>query len=228
MLTFEELEKLVAAIASGRIPDDRPGWLLDMPSARDNTAYYYPFFYQLAKRGPFKMLEIGTYLGTSSAHMAYGAKVGKGGQVYTIDVNPGATQCAEEVARAADLELTPVTGDALAIAKSFKPFGPFDILFIDSNHNFNQAYSEYVQYRPLVRDGGAIFFDDISLDMANCEMDVLWEFIVDPKRRLDPLHYTGFGVATKDPAVRPPSLNVVMADSMKRMAELGAQKAAKR
>jgi predicted O-methyltransferase YrrM len=221
-ITMSLCDQLAGDIARGAIADDRPQWLRDMPSASDNTARYYPFFYQLARRhAPLKMLEIGTYRGTSAAHMAYGAQMGgKEGQVFTVDIDENAKRFADDVANAHGLrELTAFCMDSVASKAMLSALGPFDVLFIDTAHNFRQAYSEYVELRPLVRDGGLIFFDDISL---GAEMVTLWEYVADPKWRLDSLHYTGFGVAMKRPDAALARLENVIALATARIAELEA------
>ena len=204
---ISSLKRLEIDVHRGVKLDDRPDWLKDMPSARDNTALYYQFLYHLCRSPePLNVLEIGTYKGTSAAHMAYGMVVsGNGGGVTTLDIDPEARRLAYTVAAERNLPIHAMLADssspdALAHARMA---APFDVLFIDSIHNFSQAYDEYQRYRDLVKDDGYIFFDDTSL---GAEMQALWDFIADPKIKLDLLHYTGFGAALKSPVVKVPAL----------------------
>lgn len=192
---LEELKKLEARAAAPE--DPRPEWL---KAASDPAGLYYRFLYELSKPEgeghPRFAVEIGTYTGGSAAHMA-----ALGCRVLTIDSNPNAARLA---ARFGMPNLEAVTSDSMAFIGDLASYPPIDILFIDGNHTFNQAYGEYEGYRRRVRDGGVILFDDLALPMATREMEVLWEFIPDPKVRLDSLHSTGFGAAVKDPSVRVP------------------------
>ena len=212
---FALLKRLEIDVHRGSRGDDRPEWLKDMPSARDNTAFYYPFLYHLAASPEYKnILEIGTYKASSAAHLAVGAKK-HGGHVLTLDVDPEAARLADEVAKAHELPITALVVDsrspATLRAVEELRLAPFDILFIDSAHNFSQAYDEYQRYRHFVREHGLIFFDDVGLD---AEMRTLWDYIADPKIRLDLLHYTGFGAALKSRLVVQP-LTMLDADAVR-------------
>lgn len=195
--TLHDLERLAADLPS--IPDDRPGWLADLPSARDEGAAqfarYYRFFHELAKqRGPLRALEIGTYRGTSAAHLAW-ANVG--GTVVTVDVDPNsAALCAALGIR----NLTAITADAAEAIPRVACHAPFDVLFVDAQHDFDHCYGEYLCYRPMVAPGGIVFFDDLHI---HPEMEAAWDAVADPKAELPSLHYTGFGACVADPDVAP-------------------------
>lgn len=188
------------------IRDDRPEWLRSMPSANDEgqTQYarYYRFFYEFVKRcGPESVLEIGTYLGTSAAHLAYSSPSCR---VVTMDIEVNPSVIVNEIAARRELKnLTAVTGDSAKIFADVAKLGMFDVLFIDAVHDFEHCYSEYLLYRPMVKHGGIIFFDDIHISR---EMDAAWECIADPKADLLELHYTGFGACKVDASVTPRSL----------------------
>lgn len=205
-------------------PDSRPGWLRDMAGEDNRAACYYPFFYQLCKtRGPLKVLEIGTYRGVSIAHFAEGSRAGGHDVVaVTVDIDADSARIVNEnLVEGQKLNIVPITISSMFGVPLVEPYAPFDVLFIDSLHNFNQAYGEYFLYRPLVKDGGIILFDDISLDATSTkEMQVLWEFVPDAKVRLDMLHYSGFGGAVKTPGVEVQEWPRVMEQASKRMQEL--------
>ena len=193
---LSEIRELVEGLAG--LPDGRPDWLKKLPSASDSTALYYRLFFELVRRKkPPAILEIGTYVGTSAAHFA---AAHPGSFVVTLDHNPDAARQIDLLNLANVFAVTRNSGQG-ARDPAVRARAPYDILFIDANHTFNDAYGEYELYRPLVAEGGLIFFDDIRLDMKTKEMAVLWEMIPDPKLELSAAHYTGFGVAKKDPAV---------------------------
>lgn len=210
-MNLDNIVKLALSIPDRS--DRRLLWLQSMPSAMDNTALYYRFFHEMVlEYEPLQVVEVGTYLGSSAAHLAYRNR----GTVVTVDVDPLATDRAIEL----DLpNLRPITGDSMEAVDKVREFGPFDVCFIDTKHSFRQAYSEYATYRELVRDGGLIFFDDIELGE---EMPVLWDMIQEPKRSLKVLHYTGFGVVQKDGGVAVDSPREAIRKAERRLAAPGS------
>lgn len=183
-MTLDDIEHLAHSLP----PDTRPTWLRAMPSASDDTALYYRFFDALVtKYAPLRVLELGTYKATSAAHLAFG---NVGGAVYTIDSDPAARAYVADVYKQCAAEMGCDTHNTLTLDTGYLR-DDFDVLLIDTLHTYAQAMAEFRKYGPLVRDGGFIFFDDISL---GDEMPLLWAALPEPKRRLDVLHYTGFGV----------------------------------
>lgn len=195
----------IRALADGilGIPDDRPEWMVGLSSANDEQqtqfARYYRFFHEFVKScKPENVLEIGTYHGTSAAHLAYADPYCK---IVTMDIDASSIDRIERIASDRNLgNITTLTGDSFRILSEAEKFGPFDVLFIDAVHDFVHCYGEYLLYRPLVRDGGIIFFDDIHL---GSEMDSAWGMIADPKVELPTLHYTGFGACKVDISITP-------------------------
>ena len=222
---------LAIADALPRISDDRPEWLRNMASASDPTALYYRFFHELVQEFcPLKVLEIGTYVGTSAAHLAF---ANGGGSVLTIDINPDAKLQLERAIEGHGLKfaIEAVTADSMQWANINRYLAAdghrgFDILFIDGLHNFNQTYGEYVAFRSFVKDGGLIFFDDLELDMATREMQVFWALVPEEKQKLDMLHYTGFGVCKKDSNVYVPAWGDIVGRAEQMMREFATRKVA--
>lgn len=182
-------------------PDVRPAWLRELD--RDPTSVYYrALFAWVAEHGrAVKALEIGTYQGFSTAHLAAGYL---GSHVVTVDCDATKSAGAAELLHPRVPNIQFLVGDS-ASQEVFDCAGrlaPYDVLFIDAEHSFRSAYREYMLYRPLVTDGGLILFDDVGL---NVEMEKFWSSIADPKARVDVLHYTGFGMCVKDPSVTPRS-----------------------
>lgn len=46
--------------------------------------------------------------------------------------------------------------------KKASEYEPYDILFIDGDHEKNAAYLDYIMYKDIVRSGGLIIFHDIT------------------------------------------------------------------
>jgi predicted O-methyltransferase YrrM len=191
--------------------DTRGEALTLLPDASDPSCLYYAFLHHLvSKHAPIDVIEIGTYRGTSAAHFAHGnlgcMDLHEGthvrGHVTTIDINPDAERCVRDL----HLDLTNVTaltGDSFVVFDRVAPNWrshnvKVDVLFIDGEHTFARAYAEYWLYREFVREGGLILFDDAGLPMDGDEMNVLWDFIDEPKLRVDHLHAgCGFGIVER-------------------------------
>jgi predicted O-methyltransferase YrrM len=202
--TLDEVVRLSGRLVS--MPDRRPEWLKGMASASDPQALYYRLFHELMSlHAPLEALEIGTYVGTSAAHLA---AANAGGRVITVDHNTAAKACIEALPIR---NITPISGDSMVVTASLAKTNTFDLVFVDANHTFNSAYGEYVECRKLVKSGGLMFFDDIELPMATREMHVFWEFVRDPKAKLPGLHHTGFGVACVDHSIQVPEWKDVIA-----------------
>lgn len=184
-------------------PDERQERLRVLRDAERSECLYYRALDAIVDNwGPLDVIEIGTYVGTSAAHLAvqnYNRNAAiVFGKVITIDINPDAA------GRVRDLgfnNIYPVTGDSHAMIDRVTDMlagDLVDILYIDGNHTFAHAWGEYYLYRQLVREGGLILFDDVGLPMDGDEMNVLWDLIPEPKERVDHLHPgSGFGIVEK-------------------------------
>ena len=186
-------------------PDTRPAELRRLRDAEHPTTLYYRFLHRLCETyAPLDILEIGTYCGTSAAHMA---AADARNRVTTVDIQPDAKIQADSIGLP---NLTAITADS---SKVLAQLGAqtFDLIYVDGWHDFNQTYGEYVLFRPSLRDGGLMIFDDVGLEMAGDQMNVFWSFVVDLKTRADHLHpNTGFGICRKQPEVTPPPWSQVI------------------
>jgi len=166
--------------------DDRAAWLKDLPWAHEP---YYRFLRLMARSCKY-MVEIGTRLGTSAAHLADG---NRDGTVLTIDIDPSCAVVMNQIASEQGLvNLKAVTIESSKGASLIEQ--PIDLLFLDGDHTYVSAYTDYLTYRPHVREGGLIVFDDPNL---SGEMQRVWDRVVDEKILLPELHHSGFGVACK-------------------------------
>lgn len=207
-LTFEgavAVADMLRPNAAVGLPDDRPPELRALRDAEHPTCPYYRFLYAIAHMfRPITAVEIGTYVGTSAAHLAIGGR----NMVTTIDINPDAI---EQVCKIRVAGIQPITGDSTTVGERLlRAERKFDVLFVDGNHTFNQAWGEYRMYRQLVRDGGVMLFDDVNLEMDGDEMNVFWEMIPERKVRADWLHATGFGIVEKNDSAYVDSWPTVM------------------
>lgn len=204
-ITVADLLRPNAAVG---LADERPPQLRALRDAEDPTCPYYRFLYAIATMfDPIDTIEIGTYVGTSAAHLAHRSRDLRDAlSVVTIDSNPSAK---EHVDRLGYRNIMSICEDSTLARKRFSWGSQFDVLFIDGNHTFNQAWGEYTLYRDLIRDFGLILVDDANLEMDGDEMNVFWECIPEPKARADWLHATGFGIVQKSNLITPPSFEQV-------------------
>lgn len=157
-----------------------------------NIARYYDFLVRLARDiQPEIIVELGTSTGNSASRFAFGNPQAK---VITIDIAPDGR--AQEMLKNFDnIDLWIGDDNSKETIKKVSGLGAIDILFIDTIHNFNQAWAEYCNYSPFVKKGGIILYDDILLDD---DMERFWDKIPAPKIELHQLHWTGFGASIKE------------------------------
>lgn len=182
-----------------KLTEDRPPWLLSLDCANLPTELYYRFLYDLHEQlGSFDAIEIGTLYGVSAAHLACGNL----GRVITIDIDPGSKSKCDAFALT---NLEAITGNSTIVLPQLRErqslgLGVCDVLYVDGQHDFGNAYTEYYGYRQLVRDGGIMIFDDIHFPADGNEMDVFWDMIQEPKADVSWLHTrvgTGYGIVQK-------------------------------
>lgn len=71
---------------------------------------------------------------------------------------------------------------------------PFDFLFIDAGHSYADVRADYINYAPLVRNGGMIAFHDAIQRGANDEIRV-WAFLEEVRRERE-VHILGLDIGT--------------------------------
>ena len=107
--------------------------------------------------GAGRVLEVGTLGGYSTIWLARG--VGEGGEVISLEVDPGHAETARENLREAGLAaaVTVITGAALETLPTLE--GPFDLAFIDADKVNNAAYVEHAVR--LSRPGALVIVDNV-------------------------------------------------------------------
>lgn len=181
-MTLERLEEI------SWWPDQEPLPTLHNP----DQVRYYQFLYNVAKEmGPCKILEIGTDKGDSAAWMAASRA---DNTVITVDQATSAT-IFERLAPFPNAKFWHRNVNDMSLPGDLRfACDSFDIFFEDGEHSGGQVSGEWANYVPLVRSGGLIIMDDISLPTGIREF---WDAITWPKVELSHLHATGFGVVIK-------------------------------
>jgi predicted O-methyltransferase YrrM len=118
----------------------------------------------------FSIVEIGSYLGASTAFMAYAATT-KGGVVHAIDTWQNESMGAEGL-RDTFAEFRANTqpfahfivthrGTSVEIAKREAPI-PCDLLFIDGDHHVDAVIADLEHWLPSLKPGGLLAMHDID------------------------------------------------------------------
>lgn len=160
---------------------------------RDDSNPYYDFLYHMSKEINAKVIvELGTDKGNSACFLAHGSPNAK---VITIGL-PINEFAKETCSHFKNIEVMfENTNDLSVPEKLLSKYREIDLLFIDTEHSFNQAWGEYINYGKLVRKGGIILYDDIDL---KDDMKEFWTKLPEPKISLPHLHWTGFGASIKE------------------------------
>ena len=161
---------------------------LDAMVKEDKTRLYYPFLYHLAQEmKPSRIVELGVQTGRSTAHLALGAPEAT---VYAVDPDKW--------------DLTDIFDHCSNIV-FFEEYsqdfntdyltGGIDILFIDSDHTYEQVMTEWTKFSPFVQKDGVVLLDDIHYSE---DMEKAWNELPGEKLDISHLHpagkpYAGFG-----------------------------------
>ncbi len=162
---------------------------------------YYSFLYLVSREfKPKIMVEIGTYQGLGSIHLALGNPEGR---VTTIEQRLGFRDALYRFCYNENINnIDALIGESLAVVDRFMD-NSIDLLFIDGNHDYEFAKEDYNKYLPKVKENGIILIDDIQLHSG---MERFWEEIKEPKFDVNfirprnssrPAEGTGFGVVLR-------------------------------
>lgn len=137
------------------------GWMFD-----DELAYLA----SVAARS-HRIVEIGSWLGRSTVALA--ANVPEGGVVYAVDTWRGTAEQPTTGAldeeqgndlyerflhNVAGLPVIPTRARSLDAVRTFaaEELGPFDVIFIDAEHEYEAVSADIAAWKPLLREGGIL------------------------------------------------------------------------
>jgi len=171
----------------------RPHELWSLPEANDFRNFYYRFLHRIASKAtpenPFTAIEVGTYLGTATAHLAANTSC----NVHTIELNNDLINQAKRLHKGAgilDGRTTFHWGDSIAcLTNAITMRVCPDLIFIDGEHSHSRVTDE-ADLAALLAADGVVLFDDLLL---NDDMKRFWSELPGEKLELHHLHYTGFG-----------------------------------
>jgi len=168
----------------------------------DGNSFYYQWLALLVRIvKPNLVVELGSGLGTSTLMIL--SELPKTVQLVSCDLYNRLDFIPEHVL--GDHRLNFYFGDDLNlnIFGNDLPIG-IDLLFIDTEHTFEQISAEWNIYKHLCNPGALIILDDIRMN----DMYDFWESIPYPKLDLTTeCHASGFGLFLYDPGNKPNPLN---------------------
>jgi predicted O-methyltransferase YrrM len=117
---------------------------------------YYKFLYLLAATGQFpRMVELGSFIGVGALHLAAG---NPRADVWTIDRSTHDWQVDVEVYGLHRVHR--ITDDTCGEEAGRRVPEAIDLLFIDADHAPAAVLRDYAFWRPRMRRGGLVLFDD--------------------------------------------------------------------
>ena len=155
---------------------------LDEAGGKYPPSLYYAFFRALARIAKPKFsVVLGVCGGGDCYHLATGYPKGK---VLGIDIaydHPESVGYLESMCKNFEFWL----GNSLEEARSaFDKYGPVDLLFVDTTHDYDQTTQEWNTWKPYLAPGAVVCFDDLFRPGVG----EAWEKFPEPKERLDWLH----------------------------------------
>lgn len=181
------------AIAKAREGAPTGDPFLDGLFERDRSSIYYRFLYRLVKTmRPRLTVELGTYRGWSTAHMAAAYPLGR---VISVDINRKAPEAQgpfvdDVVKKYPNIEFFEVPTESAVVLDEVADES-VDLIFVDAAHEAAQVERELRVWLPKMKKGGILLFDDVDRIRA------FWDGLKLSKRLLPDCHWTGFGAAVK-------------------------------
>lgn len=166
---------------------------------RTNTGHTYYLYLQALVRilKPRLVLELGTDIGRSAAFMM--TALPEGSRLVTVEI--GSQERTDIAPWKGDPRLWAVQGDSRDLSiYGMKDLRFIDLLYIDSDHTFEQVSAEWDSYRHFLSPGAVVAMDDIHL---NPGMERFWASLPYPKVDADRgVHVSGWGIFSPDGTVR--------------------------
>lgn len=123
------------------------------------------------------IVEIGSYKGKSTCHLAAGAVAGEGAHVWAVDpwdtpgnvtgrfgfADPATREAFERQVEAAGFaeRITPLQGFSIEVARGWDG-PPVGLLYIDGDHSERAVREDFYAWRSHLASGAAVVFDDLD------------------------------------------------------------------
>jgi predicted O-methyltransferase YrrM len=149
---------------------------------------YYVFLNKLVRElAPKKVLELGTSIGRSALFMM--CALPPDSTLTTVDI--GSYRRMDLLPFDSDPRLNIVFGNDLEESTIKQVGSGFDLLYIDSEHSYEQVSKEWEIYQHKITNDAIVVMDDIHFNEG---MDKFWDSISYEKMDLgNSLHFSGYG-----------------------------------
>jgi predicted O-methyltransferase YrrM len=153
----------------------------------------------------FRVLEVGSWAGSSAILWASCCKKRNKGKVFCIDTwaaSQNAPKAAKQTVNNQIFKLflhnigtsglkdyiVPIQCSSDVMAEILKP-ALFDFVYVDGDHAYIQCKRDLLNYMPMVKEGGIICGDDLELDaeeadLENAKVHSQEDFIIDPRTKI--------------------------------------------
>jgi predicted O-methyltransferase YrrM len=120
---------------------------------------------------PGRVLEIGSFEGGTLWHWMQQADM-----VVSVDDQMRRRDDWQKWADDADVELHTIQGDSQhpAFVEAASEHGPYDMVFIDGDHTHAAVRADFMNYSPMIAEGGCVVFHDI-LQRPGYGVNEVWE-----------------------------------------------------
>jgi predicted O-methyltransferase YrrM len=156
---------------------------------KSNTGHtYYLYLARLVRElAPKRLVELGTDIGRAAAFMM--TQLPARSEFITVEI--GSQPRTDLAACHGDPRLKIVTGSSTD-PSVYEPLQDIDLLFIDTDHRYEQVSAEWQIYRGRLSKGAVVVFDDIHL---NPGMEQFWAELPEPKVDAGKdIHFSGWGM----------------------------------
>ena len=152
---------------------------------------YYVYLAKLVKAlQPRKVVELGTDIGRSGLFIM--TQLPEKSEFWTVEI--GDHPAVDLDPFKGDPRLHILKGSDLDPRNTNQIGGGIDLLFVDTNHEYTQAMTEWAVYKMQMNRPGVAVFDDISL---NPGMQQFWNEVTETRASCGTdIHNSGFGLVT--------------------------------
>ena len=179
LISLQELVNVVKV--SKRLQHLKRSEYIKYPYRHSN---HYEFLYLLTYLvKPKLVVELGTYKGLSMLYMMEGYPKAI---FYTVDINPDAGVFLE------NKMINRIFGDSVECADQIP--NDIDILFDDTDHEYDTLKNEFKTYLPKMKKGGIVLFDDVN-DKLCPGAKKWWKELDYPTKINFPKIHLGYGMS---------------------------------
>lgn len=148
--------RVVAAYQKGEPPTPTYGCYMQHVHTQSDIQHHLPLLYSLARGN---VVELGTRSGVSTAAFLAGVEK-RGGYVWSVDIDPNCVDLYKDNPRWAFFHGSSIDKATVVQIMRHLPNLAIDVLFIDTDHTYEQASAELALWSEYMRPGSVILMHD--------------------------------------------------------------------